>query len=129
MHLFIHSMNNVKQSGGSLGFTIGLSSCSKFYLFSIIFTLLIRLYSAGLHYSLNNPLHYTVFGFCQEGDDLQQRWSMHVNEDGSSSYRRGTKRRISYKDITHLFVRKSLSFFLYLILIFFSRANSLRAGI
>jgi hypothetical protein len=119
MPLFVCSINNMKQCRGSFGFRIGLPFCSKSYLFLNIFTLLIHLYSTGLHYSPNNPCHYTVFGFCKEGDDLQQEWSMHINKDRSSAYFGGRKRHISYKNITYLFVRKSIPLFLYYLNFFF----------
>jgi hypothetical protein len=54
-------------------------------------------------------LHYTVFGFLEEGGVLQQELSMHVNEDESSSYVASRKRQISWDDIRHLFVRIPIS--------------------
>jgi hypothetical protein len=89
------------------------SFCSKSYLFVNIFTLLIHLYSTGLHYLPNNPCHCTVFGFCKEGDDLQQEWLMHINKDRLSAYFGGRKQCIFYKNITYLFICKSLTLFPY----------------
>ena len=81
-----------------------------------------RLYSKnseGLHYSNNNPRHYTIFGFCEVGGALQQEWSMHANEDGSSSYIASRKRRIAWDGIKYLFVRKFLPFLILYIKFFF----------
>lgn len=70
--------------------------------------LLKLLYSGGLHRSIyGGPLHYTVFGFCEHGGALKQRWAMHIDDDGSSKYVGSTKRVISWKDITP--VRKTVT--------------------
>ena len=58
------------------------------------------------------------------GGSLEQRWAMHINEDGSSSYIGSKKRRISWEDITQLpwFVRIYYSVSFFYILFSFSRA-------
>lgn len=113
---FVHSMNTVKGSKGSLGFGIGLWSYSRPFLFTYLYTSEIHIYSNGLHVSYGGPLHYTVFGFSEQGGALKQQWAMHINENGSSSYVRSKKRCIFWEDIS---IRKFLTLSqLYLIFFF-----------
>jgi len=56
----------------------------------------------GLHISYGGTLHYTIFGFCKGKGALKQKWAMHVNWDGSSSFNRSKRRCISQRDIRPL---------------------------
>ena len=78
-------------------------------------------YSAGLHISHGGALHYTSFGFQQEGNALSERWSMHIAEDGTSSYlpAADNRRVILWGDIEHLFVRKKKFRFILFYLFYF----------
>jgi hypothetical protein len=78
------------------------------------------LYSNGLHVpEEGGPLHYTVFGFCELGGTLKQRWAMHIDEDGTSSCVFSKKRCISWEDITPLSVCKFITTSLLFILFYF----------
>lgn len=99
-------INCATRSIRRLGFGIGLWLYSKSLYFSFcFFTCKFHIHSDGLHSSLSSDLrHYTIFTFEKEGCRLKQRWSMHVCEDGSWSWVRSEKRRISSNSLTHLFV-------------------------
>ena len=77
-------------------------SIVSFYFFIIFTHIWINLYSNGLHVSHGGPLHYTIFAFVKRGGALHQRWAMHVDEDGFSTYVASRKRKIYWGDITRL---------------------------
>ena len=111
--LFVLLMKTAKRLRGGLGIVNGSWFCSRPFIFYYPYTSEIHLYSNAVHISRGGPPHYTVFGFSERRGGLEQGWAMHVDEEGSSSYNRSKKRYISWKDITHLFVRILLPQFLY----------------
>lgn len=103
-------------------FGIGSLFCCEFFFTSrIYYDRLYSKHSEGLHYSNKypGPLHYTIFGFCEVGGKLQQEWSMHVNEDGTSAIAPSKIREIDWQDIIYIFVRDFLSFYTLFYFIFF----------
>jgi hypothetical protein len=115
----ILSLNILKRSSKGLEFGIGLWCYSRLFLFLYLCNSEILLYSNGLHVSKGGPLHYTVFGFCELGGELKQRWAMHIAVDGSSSCVCSRKRRISLEDITRLSVRTFFTASLYALSYFY----------
>ena len=116
---FVLSLNTSKRSREGIKIGIGLWSYSKLFFFCLCNSKVI-LYSNGLHVPEGGgPLHYTIFGFCELGGTLKQRWAMHIDEDGTSSCVFSKKRRISWEDIIPLSVCEFLTASLFFILFYF----------
>jgi hypothetical protein len=89
---------------------LGCSDMVSCFIFILLISLRLYLYSQGIHTS-DLPQHYTIFVFEKKGGRLEQRWSLHINEDGSLNWVRSKKRRIFLNSVTRLFVRYFFIFF------------------